>query len=187
MTTQMPHRTAHAYKNRCHHFKGRHVMRAGPTVPSLAHWVQGRWQVAAAPLVSLLDFRAPAALHSSQRGVSSTPGTLNPGVQGTAVSPAVGSWTTGCASHACMPSLTVRGFASSADSSSSGNRPKLQQQIRQLMKLVHPDQWASSDHPEARKENERSFKLLQDYLSAAKVITQLCMYIAHVSVGCYVM
>ena len=138
-------------------------------VPLLAQRMQGRWQVATAPLVSLLDFRAPAVLSSGDcRNYSvATPGA----VLGGNATPTPGARTERRASALPANRETARGCASGPGSAvdSSGELPTLQQQIRQLMKLVHPDLWASSEHPEARSENERSFKLLQEYLAVAKV------------------
>ncbi len=44
-------------------------------------------------------------------------------------------------------------------SSNAGKPVSLKAQLRELYKLIHPDLF--QDHPPAREENERSFKLLQ--------------------------
>lgn len=58
---------------------------------------------------------------------------------------------------------SCRGFTSTNGGDDS---PTLKQRIRELMLMVHPDRWAA--HPTAQHENERSFKLLNEYLEAAK-------------------
>lgn len=62
--------------------------------------------------------------------------------------------------HAC------RRHASDAQTRSP---PTLKQRLRELMMLVHPDRWTA--HPTAQRENERSFKLLNEYLDAAKAVS----------------
>ena len=144
-------------------------MRTAPLLACCMHGGLG-WRMTAAPLVSLLEFRTPAALKSNRsRGYNeSLPANES------ATRPARGSGgyrVRGAAASMCSPGCrSARGFASGAGArGGSGKLPTLQQQIRQLMKLVHPDRWAASRHAEARSENERSFKLLQEYLEAAKV------------------
>lgn len=61
-----------------------------------------------------------------------------------------------------------RGFA---NSTSRDGPPTLKQRIRELMLMVHPDRWTA--HPEAQRENERSFKLLNEYLDAAKAVRRM--------------
>eukprot|EP00877_Chromochloris_zofingiensis_P009526 jgi/Chrzof1/4827/Cz15g00240.t1 len=50
--------------------------------------------------------------------------------------------------------------------SSKSNKPTLKSALRSLYKKVHPDLF--TDFPAEKAENERSFKLLQEYLSAAR-------------------
>ncbi len=138
--------------------------------PVLAQCMQGRWQVVTAPLVSLLNFRAPAVQSSGDCRSIYSVGTPGAALEINAT-PTSGALPERRASALPASRGTARGCASgpSTAADSSGELPTLQQQIRQLMKLVHPDLWASSEHPEARFENERSFKLLQEYLAVAKV------------------
>lgn len=70
----------------------------------------------------------------------------------------------------CMPHRTqqqsIRCYQSGAQTAAA---PRLKQRLRELMMLVHPDRWSA--HPKARQENERSFKLLNEYLEAAKAVS----------------
>lgn len=56
-----------------------------------------------------------------------------------------------------------------ATAAQGGFVPSLKQRLRELMLLVHPDRWTA--HPAAQLENERSFKLLNEYLEAAKSVS----------------
>eukprot|EP00873_Tetraselmis_striata_P025575 jgi/Tetstr1/445839/TSEL_033479.t1 len=63
----------------------------------------------------------------------------------------------------------ARGWASSSGSSSGGGgsgggERSFKEQLRKLYRLIHPDFF--HDWPAEREENERSFALLQEYLSA---------------------
>ncbi|KAL3142705.1 hypothetical protein ABBQ38_003006 [Trebouxia sp. C0009 RCD-2024] len=53
-----------------------------------------------------------------------------------------------------------------ASSFSTGNAPSLKTQIRELYKRIHPDKFHG--FPPARDANEKSFKMLQEYLAVAK-------------------
>ena len=79
----------------------------------------------------------------------------------------------------CMPQSTqlhpVRCYQSGAQAAAV---PTLKQRLRELMMLVHPDRWSA--HPKARQENERSFKLLNEYLEAAKAVSVLMVTIDNV-------
>lgn len=135
---------------------------------------RGCWQfVLAAPLTSLLAFKAPAILgqdHSRNTTKTKVPIIVPLPVASADVSFACLAGAACCSMHMCMHGY-ARVFSSSrtAGDASDNGSPTLQKQLRQLMKKVHPDRWASSDHPEARTENERSFKLLQEYMDAGKV------------------
>ncbi|KAL6750148.1 hypothetical protein V8C86DRAFT_889233 [Haematococcus lacustris] len=61
------------------------------------------------------------------------------------------------------------GSSSSSSGSSSGGgkaHASIKSGLRELYRLVHPDLWTA--YPVAKAENERSFKLLQEYLSLAR-------------------
>lgn len=135
----------------------------------------GCWQVVlAAPLTSLLAFKAPAVLGAAQSRNTMTSRTpiTSPLLAASADASLAGlADATRCARACTGTHGHTRAFSSgrTAGYASDNGSPTLQTQLRQLMKKVHPDRWASSDHPEARSENERSFKLLQGYMDAAKV------------------
>jgi Domain of unknown function (DUF4460) len=65
----------------------------------------------------------------------------------------------------CAQQQTVRYHQTGAQTAAV---PTLKQRLRELMMLVHPDRWSA--HDTARQENERSFKLLNEYLEAAKAV-----------------
>ena len=72
----------------------------------------------------------------------------------------------------CMPQRTQQQTIRCHQSGSqTAAAPSLKQRLRELMMLVHPDRWSA--HPKARQENERSFKLLNEYLEAAKAVSVL--------------
>jgi hypothetical protein len=131
------------------------------------------WQLAIlTPLTSLREFTASARLDASHPQPE-----LFPPHQQHAVSK---GRVTCQALHKCISiarctahmHANARTFVTDChtDTASSSSAHDLQKQLRMLMKKVHPDRWANSEHPEARSENERSFKLLNEYLDAAKVI-----------------
>lgn len=64
-----------------------------------------------------------------------------------------------------------RGFASQT----SAAAPALKVQLRELYKRIHPDRFHA--FPPARDTNERSFKLLQEYLAAGQqqLLDTLCL------------
>ena len=66
-----------------------------------------------------------------------------------------------CLAAACM---------SIADCLSAANAPSLKTQIRELYKRVHPDKFHG--FPPARDANEKSFKMLQEYLAAGGHFSQ---------------
>ncbi|KAK9862834.1 hypothetical protein WJX84_006695, partial [Apatococcus fuscideae] len=64
---------------------------------------------------------------------------------------------------ATIKSPVLRAYSSFTE---GGRQVNLKTQLRELYKLIHPDLFHA--HPPAQKENERSFKLLQEYLDAGK-------------------
>ena len=103
-------------------------------------------------LTSLYDFRAqsislPSAAARSQWAV---PDAHTPGQASAA------AW---------CSAAGVRSFAAGTQDQAPAT---LQRRMRELLMLVHPDRWAHD--AVAQQENERSFKLLQEYLEAVKAV-----------------
>ena len=71
--------------------------------------------------------------------------------------------------QACILAMLKSASVYSTPLCGAAGKPSLKSQLRELYKRIHPDRFHG--FPPARDANEKSFKMLQEYLTAGKPFT----------------